>query len=238
MEKVIVLTTSYNCAEWLERCLTSIQLQSYKDFVCYITDDLSTDNTCEIAQKFTELDERFILVRNTVKHYQPGNYDQILRDPTHPEESIVIEVDGDDWLSHPQVFEKIVEEHKKGYWITQGSFQYSDGRPGFANSFYVKDLRQNPHLNATHLRTWRVKLWRAIKKDDLKLNGEYASTAGDVFFMLPMLEMAGDDRIKFIEETMYVYNESNPINDHKVDMHKQWEFARKGRNKKPYKKLK
>ena len=238
MEKVIVLTTAYNCAEWLERCLTSIQLQSYKDFVCYITDDLSTDGTCEIAQKFTESDERFILVRNTVKHYQAGNYDQILRNPSHHKESIVVEVDGDDWLPHSEVFNRVVEEHKKGHWITQGSFKYSDGRSGFAKPFSVKYLRDNPHLNATHLRTWRVKLWRAIQADDLKINGEYASLAGDVFFMIPMLEMAGDNRIKFMEEILYVYNESNPINEHKVDMRKQWEFARKGRNKKSYKKLK
>ncbi|MAP55892.1 MAG: hypothetical protein CL605_13415 [Altibacter sp.] len=237
MEKVIVLTTAFNCEEYLERCLTSIQLQSYKDFVCYITDDMSTDNTCEIAEKFIEKDERFILVKNKTKHYQPGNYDQILRNTEHPDDSIVIEVDGDDWLAHPQVFEKVVEEHKKGFWITQGSFQYSDGRPGFARPFSVKDLRSDPNLNATHLRTWRVKLWRAIDVEDLKFNDDYAETAGDVFFMLPMLEMAGDHRVKFMREILYVYNEENPINDHKVDISKQWRYARAGRMKSPYKEL-
>ena len=237
MEKVIVLTTAYNCASWIEKCLHTIQSQSYEDFVCYITDDLSTDNTVELVKNFIEDDDRFILVENNIKHFQPGNYDQILRRPELSDDSVVIEVDGDDWLPHTEVFQRVIDQHRQGYWITQGSFQYSDGRPGFAKPFDVKNLRNNPHLNATHLRSWRVKLWRAINPEDLKVNGDYASTAGDVFFMLPMLEMAGNDRVKFMNEFLYVYNEGNPINDHKVDMQKQWSFAKEARSKKPYERL-
>lgn len=40
-----------------------------------------------------------------------------------------------------------------------------------------------------------------------------------------------------MREILYVYNEDNPINDHKVDMSKQWEYAKGGRMKSPYKEL-
>ena len=47
-------------------------------------------------------------------------------------------------------------------------------------------------------------------------NGEYWQVAGDLAFLYPMLEMAGDEHYKFIETINYVYNEENPINDHKI----------------------
>ena len=42
-----ILTTTYNCEKFIERCIFSIMSQSFKDFKCYITDDMSTDNTVE-----------------------------------------------------------------------------------------------------------------------------------------------------------------------------------------------
>ena len=35
--KVIVLTTSYNCEDYIERSLATIMTQTYKNFKCYIT---------------------------------------------------------------------------------------------------------------------------------------------------------------------------------------------------------
>jgi hypothetical protein len=120
--------------------------------------------------------------------------------------------------------------------ITHGSFIYSDGRPGFSRPFIVNQLRTSI-ANATHLRSWRAKLWKSINKEDLFVNGWYAETAGDVFFMLPMLEMAGNDRICHMKDILYIYNESNPLNDHKVNLQKQLTFANISRSKSKYKKL-
>jgi hypothetical protein len=36
--------------------------------------------------------------------------------------------------------------------------------------------------------------------------------------MFPMLEMSGQEHYRFMKEINYVYNEQNPINDHKVDI--------------------
>lgn len=227
--KVVVLTTAYNCEKWLDRCLVSIQNQSYKNFECHILDDMSTDDTGSIATLFCKDDSRFIYHLNGKKYYQAGNYDQILRSDLIDDEAVVVEVDGDDWLSSYTAIQKVVDEHNKGFLVTQGSFTYSDGRPGFAKPFKVSELRVT-NANATHLRSWRAKLWKAIAIEDLKVDGWYADNAGDVFFMLPMLEMAGDDRIKFISECLYVYNEDNPLNEHKVNLGNQWKLAKLGRS--------
>ena len=75
---MIILTTTYNCAPYVEKSLLSIMSQRFKDFTCYITDDLSTDNTREVIKKTIDGDARFILIENHIKLYQPGNYDQII----------------------------------------------------------------------------------------------------------------------------------------------------------------
>ena len=47
-------------------------------------------------------------------------------------------------------------------------------------------------------------------------DGRYFATAWDLAFMLPMLEMAGPEHIRIVEEMVYVYNNSNPISDHRA----------------------
>ena len=44
---MVILTTTYNCENFIERSIYSIMSQKFKDFTCYITDDLSTDKTVE-----------------------------------------------------------------------------------------------------------------------------------------------------------------------------------------------
>lgn len=236
MRPIIVLTTLYNCERYIPLCIASLKIQSQENFKCYILDDLSTDNSLSVAKALTKGDERFVVVKNDKKYYQPGNYDQILRNDNIDDDSIVIEVDGDDWLSQRNSIKIVESYHDKGYWITHGSFRYSTGKPGFSKPIKVKNLRST-FDNATHLRTWRAKLWKNIKKEDLMHDGWYAQTAGDVFFMLPILEMAGDDRICHIPLDLYIYNEENPINDHKVDMTKQWTLASIAKAKKRYEKI-
>jgi glycosyltransferase involved in cell wall biosynthesis len=220
--KIVILTTLYNAKEYVEMCLASIMTQTYKNFVCYITDDLSTDGSAEIVEECIKHDPRFKLVRNTNKLYQGGNYDSIIRDNSDiDDEDIIVECDGDDWLSDRKVLERVVNHYNSGdIWIANGTFRYSDGGDGFAkpvNSF--ETLRQDT-FTASHLRTWKAFLWREIKKEDLldPKTGAYWNTAGDLSFMYPMLEMAGEEHYLFMPEINYIYNEHNPINDHKVNM--------------------
>jgi len=219
--KIIVAVTLYNSADIVERTLSSIMGQSYKNFVCYITDDLSTDNSAEVVEKFIEGDDRFVLIRNTEKRYQGGNYDLICRDtPDIDDEDIVVEVDGDDWLANSKVFERVIETYESGdIWIANGSFKYSDGRMGFSKPVTsIESLRHGPYT-ASHLRTWKIFLWRAIKPEDLRdENGNWWSAACDLIFMYDMFEMAGLEHYTFMDTIHYIYNEDNPMNEHKQYM--------------------
>jgi len=82
------------------------------------------------------------------------------------------------------------------------------------------------------MKSW---LWKKIKEEDLKDGlGKYWSVAGDLSFMFPMLEMSGEKHFKYISETLYIYNESNPLNDHKVNMPKVSSTVNIIRNKPQY----
>lgn len=236
---MIVLTTTYNCRDYVERSLASIMSQSFKDFTCYITDDMSTDGTQEIVKNFIKDDPRFILIENQQKFFQPGNYDQIIRWRNIDGDEICVEVDGDDWLANSKVFETINEIYKDpNVWMTSGSFKYQNGVPGFASPPTSMENLRNGAFTLSHLRTWKSWLWKKIDEKDLRDdNGWYYEVAGDLSFMYPMAEMCGKEHFKFIPEFLYVYNSANPLNDHKVSMSKVQEVVNKFRKKTPYQKI-
>lgn len=237
---MVIVTTLYNCEDYIQQCLGSLLGQSFKDFTCYITDDMSTDNSVKIVKELVGNDDRFILIENKEKFYQPGNYDQVIRNnPKISDDEIIVEVDGDDWLYNSKTLERINELYKNpDIWIANGSFIYSNGTKGFAAPPNNIDNIRNEQFTASHIRTWRAFLWRAIEQDYLKDdNGVYWEVAGDLAFMFPMLEMAGPEHYHFMNEVNYVYNEQNPLNDHKVNMPRVNEFVRKLRARPKYERL-
>lgn len=237
---MVILTTLYNSENYIERCLYSIMSQTFKDFKCYITDDLSTDNSVNIVKKIIESDSRFILIQNNEKLYQPGNYDQVIRyNENISNDEICVEVDGDDWLPNSKTLERIYEVYKNpDVWVANGSFKYSTGANGFSQKQTNFDSLRKSRFTASHIRTWRAFLWRNILKEDLiDEDGTYWKISGDLSFMYPMLEMSGEEHYVFMKDINYIYNEQNPLNDHKVNLKLVNEIATKIRNKKPYKKL-
>ena len=238
---MVILTGFYNAEEYIERSIASIMGQSFKDFTCYITHDLSTDKSVSLVKEMIKDDNRFILIDdNEKKLYQAGNFDKVIRNnPNISDDEILIEVDGDDWLPHANVFSKINEIYSDpNVWITNGSFRYSNGQLGFSTKQSItKTLRKEP-MTCSHIRTWRAFLWRAIKEEDLKdENGNYWQWSGDLCFMFPMLEMATDEHYVFLDDILYTYNEVNPINEHKVNFAMVTDHANRIRNKQPYQKL-
>jgi len=237
---MVILTTAYNCANYIEKCIGSLMGQTFCDFTCYITDDMSTDNTVKIIKEMIQGDDRFILIENKTKFYQPGNYDQVIRNNDKiSDNEIIIEVDGDDWLPDGNTLSRINKVYSNpNIWIANGSFRYSNGSIGFSSRQTNFDNLRASRFTASHIRTWRAFLWRKIKQEDLKdETGVYWKVTGDLSFMFPMLEMAGEERYYFMNEINYIYNEENPLNDHKVDLTLVNEIAIKIRNKQKYGKL-
>lgn len=238
---MIVITTFYNASKYIDKCIKSLIDQSFKDFKCFLIDDVSTDNSYSLVKGLIEGDDRFTLIKNDKKKYKTLNYISILNGNYDIDENdVVVELDGDDWLSGPESLSKINEIYSnENVWITNGSFVYSSGVMGFSSPQINFNSLRSDRFTATHLRTWRVFLWRKIKDEDHKDNdGNFLKINADLGYMLPMLEMAGPEHYKFIPDTLLVYNEQNPLNDHKINMSLVNSCAFEIRFRSPYKRLK
>lgn len=225
---ICVLCAVWNAEDWIARSLDSIAAQRYPHFRCAVVDDGSTDRTWEIARERIANDERFIGWRNETRlDSTTANHIEATRALAGSPWDVFVVVDGDDWLPHPDVFDQIAEVYSDpDVWLTYGSFQLWRGKPleklglkikrGWIHAYPDAVAEHNlfryyPFL-ASHLRTWRRFLWDRIELSHLcDNNGHYLLTAGDVATMLPMLEMAGAEHIRYIEDLIYVYNFKNPM---------------------------
>ena len=121
-------------------------------------------------------------------------------------QDVVVALDGDDWLAHPNVLSvvsRLYDDHE--CWLTYGSFRYADGRPGFAAPVTWPPRRNE--WTSSHLMTFRAGLFQRLDDKDLRYpDGTWRKLAGDQAMMLPMLELAGAERSRFVPEVLCVYN--------------------------------
>ena len=64
-KKVSIIIPCYKQAQFLIETLESVLSQTYPHWECIIVNDGSPDNTEEIAQRYCELDNRFIYLAKT-----------------------------------------------------------------------------------------------------------------------------------------------------------------------------
>jgi len=62
--KISVITTVYNCANYIKQSIESILNQTFKDFEYIIVNDGSTDATSVLIKEFASKDNRIILIDN------------------------------------------------------------------------------------------------------------------------------------------------------------------------------
>ena len=196
-----VVSAQRNMGETALRCLESVHSQDYpKHLVRHIfIDDASTDATAEIVHNWLQEhpDHRVRLVRNTERFGMLANNLAGFR--LADESDIGIELNGDDWLPDPGVLaflNKVYDDHD--VWMTYNTLRQTDGTilfqlPPPREVRRLRSFRQAPWMTS-HLRTFRVGLYRLIPKKHLKdpTTGYYWDMAPDMAVYLAMLEMAGD----------------------------------------------
>ena len=239
-----IIVPAYNAEKWAKTLVKSVKNQEYSNFECYIGDDISTDSTLKRFKKYVGDDSRFTIVANTEKKYALKNiHDLILESNPKPEDVLVI-LDGDDWFTTRYVLSKLDQYYtSKDCNLTYGSFvECPLGEIGKEASEYPEDVVKNNAYRldtwrASHLKTFKFKLWKKINVDDLKdATGDFYEMSYDQAMMLPMLEMAGEKAL-YIPEALYVYNTINPLAVNKTRAEKQHKLMLEIRAKKPYNRL-
>tara|TARA_R100001086_G_scaffold245018_1_gene175417 strand:+ start:1538 stop:2278 length:741 start_codon:yes stop_codon:yes gene_type:complete len=241
-----IVVPAYNCEKWISKTIQSLKNQSYKNFSCILIDDISSDNTYKVMLNSVADDSRFTCVLNTEKKFALKNIIDGFATISSDSEDVLVTVDGDDWLADGGVLQKVADCYiKNNCLITYGSFvEYPSGQTHqYFLSPYDKytinnNLFRNVPWKASHLRTFKNKLWNKIDPKDLidPATNKHYEVAWDLAFMFPMLEMAAE-RSQHIPDLLYVYNKENPLSDMYIKEQQQLAIANLIRSKEKYKKL-
>ncbi len=127
---VTVIVTSFNYGRYIETCLCSVLEQTYREFECVIVDDVSSDDSVEVVERFVGRNPggRFRLVRHAENQGQMAAFQTGLRKTSG---RFVVFVDADDVL-FPHFLETHVTAHLNG--VYEAAFTNSDqfqvGRDG------------------------------------------------------------------------------------------------------------
>ena len=238
-----IVIPAYKSQEWVTNTIRSIREQSYTNFKCIFIDDNSPDDTFNVAKKAVEEDKRFIFKKNKKRVGALQNINDGIYEICSSDEDIIVTVDGDDWLSDEGVLKYLNQFYNDNKClITHGGF--NDEPPPYRTGYTEDDkkhkrFRDYEICKASHLRTFKFKLWRNIKREDLvdPETGSFYSMTWDLAFMFPMLEMAGQ-KSKHNSRLMYIYNRDNPISDGYVNGAYQLSLAEKIKQKERYETLK
>lgn len=223
-----IVSVGWQCAQFLERTLESVEAQTRADWEIHIVYDKSTDNGAEMIWKWCS--DRDIRWDYTLREQQlfavQNQYEAIkAMDPADDDIIVFLDLDGDQ-LAHPRVLENLARYYEDDTLVTYGNYvpvpfaatcppavpyphevvvdrTYRD---------YILYKREGCCFN--HLRTIKGKIWRAIPEDRFKRpNGEWYESGTDYVVMVPALELA-DGRYKCIEEVLLLYNNANPLADY------------------------
>jgi len=243
--KFIILTPLYNVEKWIRLCMGSVLKQGYGNFKHYLIDDLSTDNTNQIIEKYGKKFDQINLITNKEKKYALKNIFDTLEELDLEDDDIVVILDGDDWLAHPNVLENLNKIYnEQSCWMTYGSYvEFPSNTKGKFSKQIPKEIveassyRESEWMSS-HLRTFKYSLWKKLNKNDLinAETGKFIKAAWDLAFVFPMLEMCGNKAL-YVDEILYVYNRQNPLNEDKVDHKHQLGEEFYIRNKKKFERL-
>lgn len=220
---MVVIIPSYNNASWIKKNLASVFNQQYDNYRIIYIDDCSQDKTYEMAQQITKAyqqETRTTIIHNDKRYGALANLYATIH--ACPDTSIIVTLDGDDWLANNQVLAKLNTYYDNNIWMTYGQFQeYPSGTIGHSLSFPESVIKNNAFrtyhtdialLPASHLRTFYAWLFKKIRLEDLLYHDSFYSMGWDLAFMYPLLEMSGHHQI-CINEILYIYNRQNPISD-------------------------
>ena len=242
----VILTMSYNNEAYCEKNLLSILEQNYDNYRVIYIDDASTDQTAEKVQAFLsqhDPDHHVKYIRNEANCGPTENLYRAVHSCENYE--IVLIVDGDDFLAHPDVLNRLNTYYANpDVWMTYGDFveypSYAQGKErqiGESRPINLKVLEERGvrkcAFMTSHLRTFYAGLFKRIKLQDFLYEGKFSPMACDVASMLPMIELAGKHAY-FVPDLLYLYNVGNPLAERQVGRELQYAIENHIRDLSPY----
>ncbi|MBA3953881.1 glycosyltransferase family 2 protein [Candidatus Dependentiae bacterium] len=241
---IVIVIPSYNNKDWYSKNLDSVFIQHYSNYRVVYIDDCSNDGTAALVEEYCKQQKqtnKVQIINNKSRQLALKNiYRAIINSD---DEEIVVLLDGDDMLAHSEVLSTINAIYSsKDIWLTYGDFKFlsnpsaSTWTAEFPAEVINKGNFRNWPAGLTHLRTFYAWLFKQIKIEDLFFEGDFFKMTYDVAIFEPMIEIARHKHV-CIKDALYIYNDINSINDHKVNIKLQHFLNRIIRQKTMYKAL-
>ncbi len=236
----VVVIPSHNNQEWYQQNLDSIFNQKYSNYrVIYIA-DAPTDGTDQLVQEYiaqNHQENRSTFLRNKEQRGVLACMCQAIFSCSKNE--IIVDLEGCDWLAHEEVLSRLNSVYAdSNVWMTYGQFKYYPSfSQGFAAPIPEEIIDTNDLRNltgcVTHVRTFYAALFQEIDKADFLHEGHFFSEAGDLAYLIPMLEMSGTHS-RFIPDVLYIFNYTFPASAHRAGGSLEVEMDQKIRGKNKY----
>ena len=240
MNKFVFIIPFRNVRSFIKQCYESLLIQNNKNWIAIFCDDNSDDGTIDEIPN----DDRFVIKRNESRITALPNIHYGIINSNLDDEDIICILDGDDFLIRQDAIDIIDNLYNDDTFLTYGQYIWPNGANGHCIAYTPQtfiNLRKGGYW-ASHLRTFKYKLYKELLNQDPDLNcykndkGEFYTITYDIAIMTPLMEIAGFDRIKFNPTPVYYYR-IHPQNDHFVDASLQKKVADEIFAKKPFKKM-
>ncbi|MFR5743971.1 MAG: glycosyltransferase [Anaerostipes hadrus] len=224
MEPLIsVIIPVYNVEKYLNKCITSVVEQTYKNLEIIIVDDGSTDQSPEICDEWKKRDSRIQVVhssnggagkaRNTALDIATGDY--------------VTFVDSDDYIA-PQMYQVLLEQFYDGIGIVECNYSmvYDDSEE-FKEKRKIYKIHTYSAVEAMHENIndhiFRQLIWNKMYRKDV-IKGIYFPTGkkiDDEFWTYQAIGNAS--KLIYMDQKLYAYRQQEQSVMHLLDAKKRLE---------------
>lgn len=210
-----ILSTGYNCEEYLEECYQSVARDTGRPKVLWVLDDASIDNTWRLIQKLEPTDtlqirpfhlnenmgsgySRFYLVRQIMRHCQP--------------QDIVIQLDLDDYLMGDALgrIHGVYDKHPSCM-MTLGNFKCSQklviGNYNNGELDSMQYIQKGISNKFKPLRTMSATMLPYIKYRHMILNDRFIRSATDFAMMISVAVQLRAVNIRYLSDFLYYYRD-------------------------------
>lgn len=205
---VCFVTPAHDNSSYLRECYESLKEQSNPDWSWVILNDMSDDDTFEIANEIVMSDERervIVIDHDHKKFALKGVYDYLNGYNDFSEQIIAI-IDGGDALCNENTVDLILKEYDTNPKLEALWTSHSWDINGMNISRELPE-RINPYQYpwvSSHLKTFKVGTFKKIKKDNFKdLDGNWFKNGWDQALYIPILYLARER--KYLDEICYLY---------------------------------
>lgn len=208
MNKLTIVTTTYNQEKYIEKAIKSFLMQKTNfDFKILISDDCSTDNTKKILTRYEKKYPKLIEVIYNKKNL--GAMDNFIETLNRVHTEYVALCDGDDYWTDPLKLQKQVDIldsnkdfslcfHKVNIVFEDNSVKPSYYPININDTTTFEDLIKDSYIPANSV----VYRWKFIKENSFKKEFPQNIVPGDYYVNL---YHAFFGKIKYINEVMSVY---------------------------------